>query len=384
MDMQKAESQRLNSLPSSAINPASVLQSLGELVFVFDEEGRYLSIWGTDESQLFLPREQLIGRRITEVLAPEIAEACSGALRDALRENKSREFVYSGKPYAKKKWFRGRMNPIETAPGEQRLAILIIHDITEQHNLEAELRQARAAQVSSARMAALGEMAGGVAHEINNPLTIIQVKTSIIAKTLEKSENPPDPRILESLAKIDETCERISKIVKGLRAFSRNADSDPLLPTDIRSVIEDVLTLCRERFYHKGVRVELDASSSPVCDCRGVQIGQVLLNLLNNAFDAVCDRPDPWIRIHLRENLQMVTVAITDSGPGVPEEIRSRIMEPFFTTKEVGKGTGLGLSISKGLIEQHGGFLVQDTSKPHTTFLFCLPKILGCLPGRRP
>jgi signal transduction histidine kinase len=132
--------------------------------------------------------------------------------------------------------------------------------------------------------------------------------------------------------------------------------------------------LCGEKFKHRNVEIRVD----PIADdlairCRSVQISQVLLNLINNACDAVQSDPAPWIHIAAERRDGFVRLTVTDSGKGIPEHVRSRLFQPFFTTKEIGKGTGLGLSISKGIVGAHGGTVDLDPTSAHTRFVVELP-----------
>ena len=229
--------------------------------------------------------------------------------------------------------------------------------------------------VQSAKMAALGAMAAGVAHEINNPLTIISGKASLLAEQLKKG--PVDPkRLSDGFEVIEKTAIRIAKIVQGLRSFSRQEAVDPMHPVDMRAVIDDTLSLCRERFQRGGVQLEVDtAGRGPIMvNGRPGQISQVLLNLLQNSFDAVQEVERRWVTIRIEENEREAILEVIDSGKGVPVEHRHRLWEPFFTTKPVGQGTGLGLSISNGITQAHGGVLELDEESSNTCFRVRLPK----------
>ncbi len=226
--------------------------------------------------------------------------------------------------------------------------------------------------IGSAKMSSLGEMAGGIAHEINNPLAIIGLSANQISEALDK--NPPDLNFSkESAGKIVQTVRRIGKIVKGLRSFSRSGEKDPFTSSSLQQIIEDTLELCRERFAGSGVRMILECDPTINISCRSVQISQVLLNLLNNSFDAIMQSADPWVKIETKTDGTMAIIKITDSGIGISPEIVEKLMAPFFTTKEVGSGTGLGLSISKGIVEDHHGTLEYNPESPHTQFTIRLP-----------
>jgi len=139
--------------------------------------------------------------------------------------------------------------------------------------------------------------------------------------------------------------------------------------------VEQALEVCRQRFRDHSVNLVLpEIDPALLVACREVQIEQVLLNLLQNAFDAVMEQTgEKWIRLDVAIYGRSAVVSVTDSGPGIPAEIKERVMEPFFTTKGVGKGTGLGLSISQTIIAEHGGSLELTEKSAHTCFSFALP-----------
>ncbi len=243
------------------------------------------------------------------------------------------------------------------------------------HTDITDLKVAQLALLNSSKMSALGEMAGGVAHEINTPLSIISMKASQL-KRLISSDSWDKKTGLEFAEKIENIAFRIAKIVKGLRTFSRDAAKDPLKKVSVKSIIEDTLSLCSERF--KNFNVTMIADDIPddlMIDCRQTQLSQVLLNLITNALDAIIDLPEKWVRIEAYKNYGVVEISVTDSGEGISSDLQDKIMRPFFTTKEVGKGTGLGLSISKGIIESHHGTLELDTKSLKTRFVIRLPEV---------
>jgi PAS domain S-box-containing protein len=248
--------------------------------------------------------------------------------------------------------------------------------IEELKNKEKIIADQQVKIISSAKMSSLGEMAGGIAHEINNPLAIIGLSANQSFEALAK--NPPDlPFAKESLEKIRFTVKRIGKIIKGLRSFSRSGEKDPFEPTTIKQIVEDTLELCRERFATYQVKLEIPELPNIEIECRAVQISQVLLNLLNNSLDSVVDGKNSWVKVEVEDQENKIHLIVTDSGSGIPAAIAERMMEPFFTTKEVGFGTGLGLSISKGIVEDHHGNLDYDSSSVNTRFVIRLPKIQG-------
>ena len=227
--------------------------------------------------------------------------------------------------------------------------------------------------VQQSKLSALGEMAAGVAHEINNPLSIIVGRSAQMIKKIEKGQELTSAQILENLKSVEQTAFRISRIVKALRDFSRQSPNEPIRHMTIQAIFDEVLPLCNERFSHSGVNLDIGGDLESKVNVHGLQVSQVFLNLLNNAFDAVESLPQKWIHIEVKKTEHEVFVSFIDSGHGISHEIQQKIMLPFFTTKDIGKGTGLGLSISKGIIEKHEGRIYLDVNQPNTTFVVALP-----------
>lgn len=244
---------------------------------------------------------------------------------------------------------------------------LVISSREMQERWEA-LEAQRAAAVESSRMATLGQMAGGIAHEINSPLAVVYM----LAEEIQSEAAPFSPRLAQLGAKIEVTAHKISKIIKGLRSLSRDDSSEPTTELSPLRVIDEALDVCRQKFALAGIRLELDIEPGCRMLCRPVQISQVILNLLSNSFDAVSGTQNAWVKICAYTEGENVRISVTDSGPGIPPDVACRIMEPFFSTKPPGKGTGLGLSISKKLLEAQGGTLELDAASPNTKFVVSL------------
>lgn len=231
----------------------------------------------------------------------------------------------------------------------------------------------RAKSMHAAKMATLGEMAGGIAHEINNPLAVIAMRAQNIRRLLQR-EVVDKTMAQKFIDDITETTERIAKIVRGLRAFSRLDDSDPFRLTKISDLVDDTLALCGEKLSGHGIKIDVAPMSKDLAfECHPVQIVQVLLNLVMNSYDAVHNHHERWIKIAATQSDNMIEIRISDSGLAIPLDIRDRIFQPFFTTKPVGEGTGLGLSISHGIIKGHKGGIKLIDVEGHNCFVISVP-----------
>ena len=228
--------------------------------------------------------------------------------------------------------------------------------------------------IISSRMAALGEMTSGIAHEINNPLAIIQMNAEMIEQEAEQA-NQNSESLIKRSKKIQSMVALIAKLIKSVKALTRNSEQDPMVSTPLKEVIEQTLELCSSRLKTGNVELRVDYPESNISlECRSVQISQVILNLLNNAFDAVKKLEKRWVKLAVQDHSDSVIISVSDSGPGIPEDVKKRLFQSFFTTKSAGEGTGLGLKISLKIIESHGGKLSLDPSTPLTNFLIYLPK----------
>lgn len=235
------------------------------------------------------------------------------------------------------------------------------------------LKMAQAQAVQAGKMATLGEMASGVAHEINNPLAVISGRVSLMKKRYG-GETDVEKKTMIDLDKIEIQVGRITKIVNGLRTFARSSAKDPKVPNSMRKIVEDSVELVVERYLKSEVQIEVVPFEDIEVSCRQIEISQVLVNLLNNAFDAISNLEVKWIRLSIECDQSKLKIKVTDSGEGIDPEVVDKIMNPFFTTKEIGKGTGLGLSISKGIIEDHGGTIEYNPDSSNTQFVINLPR----------
>ncbi len=237
----------------------------------------------------------------------------------------------------------------------------IIRDISELQTIELQMRQ-------SDRLATVGQLAAGVAHEIGNPLTSI----SSLVQLLERRMENPDH--IGKLARIRANIERITKIVHELVDFTRPQATDVQI-VQINEVVQNAVGLMTYDNRSQKIKIDLElAPTLPRVKAAPDKLHQVVVNLLVNAFDALKEQGDK-IRIVTSENPSFVTISVEDNGGGMNPEVMDKIFEPFFTTKDIGKGTGLGLSVSHGIINSMDGTLnVNSLPGEGATFLIEIPK----------
>lgn len=250
---------------------------------------------------------------------------------------------------------------------------MAIHNSRAQKSLERE----RLAIETNRKLATLGEMASGIAHEINNPLAVINGSAEMIKEIMEQNANGKeiDPTSIQRyVEKILRNVDRVQRIMRSLKNYSRNSTFDPQTVVTLGALIDDVMELSHSRTCRADLNFNLGpGTSNTVINCRPGEIVQVLMNLVNNALDAVEGSESPWVTVDVHDRTDAIKITITDSGSGVPADIEPHLFDAFFTTKQVGKGTGLGLSISKKLINAHGGELYYNSRSKNTQFIVELP-----------
>lgn len=337
-----------------------IMEGIPGYVSICSSEGTYIDA----NQQLLRLFPDLIGSKIGEL---------SGQSKASLF---ALEFLNSGKESATGETdatINGEQFHLMTTCGRLDEGIIIISLPTnELMKAKKELREKEAVAVYSSKLASVGQMAAGVAHEVNNPLAIIQGSASIIASLVE--EEKIDRKNLRTFSeRIVTTAERIARIVKSLRSLTRGGEQDPFAPLSLQNLISTCEDLSRHRLKRYDVKFEVPALKKDMMILgREVQLGQVLLNLISNSIDAVKDLPDRWVKINCGHQDGELWIEVTDAGNGIPKEVADKIMEPFFTTKKE-EGTGLGLPISLKIMEEHGGKLQYLAEKENTTFRMSFP-----------
>jgi histidine kinase len=370
-------------LKQSEMKYCDIFNNIPSSIFVLDETD--LGILDCNRSALLTydyEKEELMGMsfldlflengggRFNEAMEHEFVRTLreDGNLAQARHRSKSgREFYVS----------------ISASPSnfsDRNVYLVSVTDITTRLEAEQQLIQA-------GKMATLGEMATGVAHEINQPLSVIQTSMDLVKRRLNRKE-VPDTALLERLVTmVGEQIERATKIIDHMREFGRKAPPDSEA-VDLNTVIVRSFEFFSRQLALHNIEVVWElADKLPPAKCEINRMEQVFINFFINARDTIEERIAKAkksgedleelprrITIKSMANKQFVTIRISDSGVGVPEDIASKIFEPFFTTKQVGKGTGLGLSISYGIVKEYGGGIyVNNNESGGASFHIRLP-----------
>ena len=342
-----------------------LIDNVPGFVVMVDASGAYF-----DANQLVTNRfPTIVGSRIGDFVMGDFTERLSNFIHsEKVRETIETKMESSGETHH-------LMSTFSRLDNGGTISISI--PIGELVETRKELREKEAIAKYSAKLATIGQMAAGVAHEVNNPLAIIQGSASIIADLVE--EDPIDRENLKLFSKkIITTTQRISQIVRSLRSLSRGGEKDPFEPLSLNNLVSSCLDISNHELKQLSINVILpDKKKDFMVLGREVELGQVLLNLLSNAIGAIKSSSERWVKFDYGHSDGHVWIEVSDSGKGIDPVVASKMMEAFFTTKEKNQGTGLGLSISLRIIEEHGGKLTYESDRQNTTFriLFPSPKL---------
>jgi PAS domain S-box-containing protein len=409
---------------------ASIVTAIPDLIFRLDAIGTILSCHASQPERLLMPETEFLGKTVTEVMPPDLAAQMMEKLAEVLATRQIGIIEYQlHLPSGRRSFEEARMVP--AGPGE---VMCLVRDIAQRKEREAQLQRqaeeleelnaalraqkqavenaleslekAQRQMVQSEKMASLGQLTAGLAHEINNPINFIyggiqglealvedlrpivkwsqrlqqascyeDCKSMIgqFQEWIRQEGIEHDFREIQTLfGDVRVGIQRVVGIVASLRAFSRG-DNERMAMDDIHQNIENTLLILQNK--HRGrieIRRHFDAGMAPIA-CYPGQLGQMFMNLLDNAMDAIPG--EGWIEIDTQYAPGQIEIRISDSGEGIPETVLHRIFEPFFTTKEVGKGTGLGLAIVHGIVERHHGTISAEKGPngQGTVFRILLP-----------
>jgi len=322
----------------------NIIESLTVGVAVLDQKGKIIGWNRIMEETFSQKKEEVLGKRMINVLGEKNFSSLFPS--DTQHDFRLLSEISLDMPSGQKKIFDiaktplldNRMNPYGT--------VIVFEDVTEKISLQQQL-------LTSEKLASIGLLSAGVAHEINTPLTGISSYVQILQKKLNDS---PNAQILE---KIEMQTERVARIVKNLLNLSRNPAESSFHPVNIKECLEEIVSLIDYKLKNININLELDLSSIKPIWAQGENLQQVFINILLNAIDAMPNGGKLKIQLFQIEN--NAVVKIQDTGTGIKPQHLPHIFDPFFTTKGIGKGTGLGLSISYAVIKEHEGHITVES-----------------------
>jgi len=341
----------------------SVMDSISECILQIGHDWRI--IYGNRQAIITLP-DFCVGADFW---------SCFPALRDSLAERRLQTVMTTRSEEKYDNYYEpyNLWHRVYAFPTDDGISIFFF-DITEEKKLNESLTAERL--LKERHIESLSHMAGGLAHEISNPLGIIHARASNLQEAAE-GENPPSANDVRlACINIVRTSDRAIRILRGLRGLSREASKDPMFLADILLICDECIELQQSRFDRHNIEMRISVNPNiPLLLCREVQIGQVVSNLLNNAFDAIVQSSpeECWISLVVEQKDGHAVISVTDSGPGISHSVRDHLMEPFFTTKGIRLGMGVGLSLSRAIAIDHGGALVLSEDTQCTCFQLILP-----------
>lgn len=349
----------------------TVVETVGEGLCQLDNQGVVLLMNPEAEKLLGLPAQSGKGRRLLEEISFRPAQDTE-ALKPSDLDRPLQ--ILDGWVVTPKREFplSLALSPI-VSHQEHAGAVIVFRDISERKANERELREAQAKAAQSSRLAAMGQLAAGVAHELNTPLGAVQLQLEGALRRPEKVD-----RVKKKLESSLGALEGMRKIVSQLLSHSANAPSAENALADLSQVVGDTLILLGPQMDKAGVSIEDRLAPKVVVRASAPELQQVLINLVTNARDATLSEGSRGQLITVTTEVvgERGVLRVADQGPGIPEEVKARLFEPFFTTKEVGKGTGLGLSVTRNLVDQNEG-LLDVHSQPGEDTVFEVSFALG-------
>ena len=344
---------------------ARLVESAFDAIFTLDRDGRITSANRSLEQACGKPREVLLGTPVVDLVDPRDRSAALEIFHEAMTGSPQRAQLRYPDWNGETGTCSATLTPL--TEGDRVVGLIcIVRDVTDELRITEQL-------VQQEKLAAVGELVSGVAHELNNPLASVMAFAQLLL-TEHEGEGARSNR--EALDAIHQEAKRAAKIVANLLTFARQHQPERA-PTDLNRVLEDTLELRRYSLRSAQVNVVVDLDPAmPLTMADPFQLQQVVLNLLANAEHALSSWPgERLINLSTRQDGDLLTISVADTGPGIAKEHLSRVFNPFFTTKPVGEGTGLGLSISDGIVREHGGRIrVESQTGGGATFVIELPR----------
>jgi two-component system, NtrC family, sensor kinase len=352
--LEKRVEDRTRALKRSEENYRSLVESAEDLIFTLDQEGRLLSVNSFTARWFGNRPEEMIGLTVGDLFARGIAERKMEIVQTVFRNGKSVRDEFELKVGSEESWISANFMPLKNEAGKMTAVLCIARDITENKKLERQL-------INTEKLASLGTLAAGVAHEINNPLGVmLGFCDLLVRKKTAGSQEYEDLKIIERQGL------HCKQVVENLLSFAR-VGREVSTDTQLNHCLREIISVVRHNLGMKGIDLEIDLTEElPRVHGDYRQLQQVFLNLINNAAAAMPEGGRLTIRSEVAGGGKKAAVRIRDDGSGIAPEIMDHIYEPFFTTKPEGEGTGLGLFVSYGIINKFGGTLLCE-SQTHTT-----------------
>ena len=358
-----------------------ILDSLGDMIFVVDPEGLIQTVNRKGLELGVFANEELIGRPVGDLITDEenLTINSFALFRELVEKNQADELrgVLKTKD--------GKTIPvlisgssITNGDTEPSSYIVSAKDVRDSRILKT-LQNSQSQLIKTAKLASLGELSAGIAHELNNPLMFVVGYNNRIKAAFSKADPPSREKIDKYTSEISDGAERMRTIIQSFLDFARQTEPQRV-QLDINQVVLKSVNLVKEQLRLKSIKVKTEISSCPLyVEGEVVPLEQVIVNFLTNARDALEDRGEDIgkvITIRTKSHEGSVMVEVEDNGTGIPPEIQEKMFDPFFTTKDPGKGTGLGMSITHKIIEDHQGRIqLKSTQGEGTRITVFLPEI---------
>lgn len=329
-----------------------ILAALPDLMFVISKDLLFEEYQAPDPEKLLMPPSGFAGKRVDEVLPPDVATRVNEAVLATLADGERRTVPYSLDFPEGRQWFEATAGLCDADS-----VLFVVRDRTRQVLTEERLRV-------KDRMASLGTLASGVAHEINNPLTYVLGNLDFIRESLEPNA---DAEVLSAFSDVFHGLEQVKALIGDLRVFSHPGQPERIA-VDLNGVVASTLRIAKGALRQRAVLVHEPCELPPISG-NASGVGQVVLNLITNAIDAIesGSKDDNEIRIETHYDDDSVVLAVSDTGAGIPPELGARIFDPFVTSKAVGGGTGLGLAICRSIVVSLGGTIRAERREPRGT-----------------
>lgn len=356
----------------------NIFNSVPDPIFIKDSQLNNIYSNKAFEEFLGLEKEKFIGKKDEEYLPAEIAKVCR-ELDDKAFQQKTPVTQQEEMVFDTKKHFISTKKTVFTINDNENYLVGIIRDLTELKKIQNSL-------IEQSQFASLGQMASELAHEVNNPLMIVQARAQMLQEHILNEQGLKEKeRILQDLASIEINSQRIAKIIKTLNLLTQHDPSEQMKLVSLLKLVDEAYETCKDKFIKNGfdilIIIDENIDYNYFVSVNELELIQLFVNLLNNSFDALKETQKPskkisrkklWAKIMISLKGESFRIDVIDSGQKIPESISKKMMDPFYSTKGTGQGIGLGLTLAKEKIQKFGGEFYYDKKSKYTKFSFSL------------